>query len=94
MEVETVTTLTQIIRTIIPHQMAEVITLRIQITATIRDQTGIITPKIITVETTIREIVIAEITIGEIIMVSVITIETEVIKEEAIGETKMNIDPR
>ena len=73
--------------------MAEVITLRVQITAAIRDQTEVITPIIITVETTIREIVIAETTIGEIIMVSVIIIVMGVTKEEAIGEIK-NIGPR
>ena len=93
MEVETVTTLTQITRTIIPHQMAEIITLRVQITATIRDQTEIITPRIITVGTSTRETVIAAITIGGITMVSEIIIETEVIKEEVIGGIR-NIDPR
>ena len=93
MEVETVITLTQIARTIAPHQIAEIITIKVQITATIRDQTEIITPKIITVGTTIREIVIAEITIGGIIMVSVITIETEVTKE-AVSYTHLDVYKR
>ena len=74
MEVETVTTLTQIVRIIIPHQMAEVITLRVQITATIRDQTEVITPGIITVGTSTRETVIAGVIIEEVIMVNVMAV--------------------
>ena len=52
----------------------------------------VITPGIITVETTIRETVIAEIIIGEIIMVNAIVIVTGATKEEVIGEI-MNIGP-
>ena len=74
--------------------MAEMITLRAQLTATIRDQTEVITPGITTVGTSTRETVIAGIIIEEVIMVNVMVIVTGETKEEAIGETKMNIGPR
>ena len=74
--------------------MAEVITLRAQLTATIRDQTEVITPGIITVGTSTRETVIAGVIIEEVTLVNVMVIVTGEAKEEAIGETKMNIGPR
>ena len=67
---------------------------RQQLTATIRDQTEVITPGITTVGTSTRETVIAGVIIEEVTLVNVMVIVTGEAKEEAIGETKMNIGPR